>query len=323
MKAYKYGRFGSPDELKCVEVANPVPKPAEILVRIKAVSINDWDLGFLQGEPFVNRLLNGVTKPKIQILGCDIAGRVEAVGAGVTRFRPGDEVYGDLSSCGFGGFAEYVCVPESALAPKPTTMSFEQAAAIPQAGMLAVQGLRDIGKLQPKQRLLINGAGGGVGTMGIQLAKLMGAAEVTGVDSTDKLELLRGLGFDNVIDYKQVDFTAEGKQYDLILDTKTDRPVAHYMRALAPGGVYVTVGGATPRLLATVLLRPWIRLTTPKDMRLVMLQANKDLSYINALFNEGKFKPVIDRPFNFDELPAALHYYASGQQKGKLVISIS
>jgi len=242
MKAIVYTKYGPPDVLELKEVDKPIPKDDEALIKVHAVSINDWDWGLVQGIPFTNRLLFGLLKPKKRILGSDIAGQIEAVGKNVEQFQPGDEVYGDLSG-DWGGFAEYVCARENALAPKPASMTFDEAAAIPQAAMLALQGLRDRGQIQPGQKLLINGAGGGVGTFAVQIAKLYGV-EVTGVDSSGKLDMLRSMGFDHVIDYTQEDFTKRGQCYDLILDVKTNRSVFDYARALSPNGIYVTVGGS-------------------------------------------------------------------------------
>ena len=206
MKAITFSKYGSPDVLQLQEVEKPTPKDDEVLIKVHAASVNDWDWGILHGTSFVDRLLYGLLKPKIQILGCDVAGRIEVVGINIKQFHPGDEVFGDLCACGFGGFAEYVCAHEGALALKPASMTFEQAAAIPQAAMLAVQGLRDVGNIQPGQKLLINGAGGGVGTFALQIAKLYGA-EVTVVDSSGKFDMLRSMGADHVIDYAREDFT--------------------------------------------------------------------------------------------------------------------
>jgi NADPH:quinone reductase-like Zn-dependent oxidoreductase len=269
----------------------------------------------------VNRLLFGLLKPRIKILGVDIAGRVEAVGRNIKRFQPGDEVFGDISGCGWGGFAEYVCAPENALALKPASMTFEEAAAIPQAAMLAIQGLRDKGQIQPGQKLLINGAGGGVGTFAVQIAKVDGV-EVTGVDSSGKLEMLRSLGCDHVIDYTQDDFTKNGQCYDLILDVKTNRSIFDYTRALSPGGVYVTVGGSMTRLFQTLLLGPWISMINKKKMRIVGLKQNRDLAYMIELFEAGKVKPVIDGPYKLSEVPEAIRYFGEGNHKGKVIITL-
>lgn len=317
MRAIVYHQYGTPDVLKLEEVEKPAPGDDEVLIKVCAVSINDWDLGLLDGD-FINRLLNGLRKPKRKILGSDIAGQVEAVGKNVTLFKPGDEVYGDLSGR-WGGFAEYVCARENALALKPSTMNFAQAAAIPQAAMLAVQGLIDIGKIKEGQKLLINGAGGGVGTFGIQIAKLYGV-EATGVDHTGKLDMLRSMGFDHVIDYTKEDFTTNGKYYDLILDVKTNRSMFSYARALSPNGVYVTVGGSTARLLQALLLAPLIRMIYKKHIRIVALKTNKDLAYMNKLFESGKVKPVIDGPYKLDEVPEAFRLFGKGEHKGKVVI---
>jgi NADPH:quinone reductase-like Zn-dependent oxidoreductase len=319
MKAIVYNKYGTPDVLEFKEIDKPVPGDNEVLIKVHAVSINDWDWGLLQGD-FINRILNGVWKPKRKILGSDIAGRVEAIGKNVNQFKPGDEVYGDLSGQ-WGGFAEYVCTKEKSLALKPASMSFEEAAAIPQAAMLAVQGLIDKGKIKQGQKLLINGAGGGVGTFGIQIAKLYGV-EVTGVDSTAKLEMMRTMGFDNVIDYTKEDFTKNGKCYDLILDVKTNRSMFAYARSLCRNGVYVTVGGSLSRLLQALLLMPWIRMTRKKHIRIVALKPNKDLSYINELFETGKLKVVIDGPYQLDQLPEAFRLFGNAAHKGKIVISI-
>ncbi|HKC34995.1 MAG TPA: NAD(P)-dependent alcohol dehydrogenase [Chitinophagaceae bacterium] len=319
MKAIVYHKYGIPDVLELSEIDKPVPKEDEVLIKVHAVSINDWDLGLLEGD-FINRLLNGLRKPKKKILGSDIAGRIEAVGKNVKQFKTGDEVYGDLSGQ-WGGFAEYVCAPEKALALKPATMSFEEAAAIPQAAMLAVQGLIDKGKIKQGQKLLINGAGGGVGTFGIQIAKLYGV-EVTAVDSTGKLDMLRSIGFDHVIDYTKEDFTKNGKCYDLILDVKTNRSMFDYARALCRNGTYVTVGGSIARLFQVLLLAPWIRMMHKKHLRLVALKSNKDLVYMNELFEAGKIKPVIDGPYKLEELPEAFRLFGKAEHKGKIVITM-
>ena len=301
------------------EIEKPIPKDDEVLVKVYAASLNDWDLGLLHGD-FINRLMFGLLKPKKKILGSDIAGRIEEVGKNVTRFKIGDEVYGDLSG-DWGGFAEYVCANEKALTPKHPGMSFEDAAAIPQAAMLAVQGLIDKGKIRSGQKILINGAGGGVGTFAVQIAKLYGV-EVTGVDSAGKLDMLRSVGFDHVIDYTKDDFTKNGSCYDLILDVKTNRSVFNYTRALCANGVYVTVGGNITRLLQGVFLSRWIRMFLKKHIRLVVLKPNKDLLYINELFESGKVKPVIDGPYKLSEVPEAFRFFGKAEHKGKIVITI-
>jgi NADPH:quinone reductase-like Zn-dependent oxidoreductase len=319
MKAIVYTHYGGPEVLQMQEVDKPDPGDDEVLIEIRAVSLNDWDLGLLTGD-LVNRLLNGITRPKRQILGSDVAGRIEAVGKNVTLFKTGDEVYGDLSGQ-WGGFAEFVCAPEKSLALKPESMSFAEAAAIPQAGMLAVQGLIDIGKIRRGQNILINGAGGGVGTFAVQIAKLYGV-ETTGVDSGSKLEMLRSLGFDHVIDYQKEDFTKSGKRYDLILDVKTNRSLFDYVRVLSPKGVYVTVGGSLFRLFLTFVFGPLISLITGKSLRIVALKPNKDLKYMNELFNSGKIKPVMEEPFTLHEVPEAFRLFGKGEHKGKVIITV-
>jgi NADPH:quinone reductase-like Zn-dependent oxidoreductase len=298
----------------------PSPKEGEVLVKVHATSVNDWDWGMMDGRSLFNRLFSGLRKPKYPILGSDIAGTVEAVGKNVHRFQPGDCVFGDLSGR-WGGFAQYVCAEEKALAIIPSGMSFEQAAAIPQAGMLAVQGLLDKGQLQAGQRLLINGAGGGVGTFGVQIAKLHGV-ETTGVDRTDKLSLLQSIGFDHVIDYTKEDFTQNTQRYDLILDVKTNRPILRYLHSLNPNGIYVTVGGSMSRLLQLFLLKPFVSLFTRKRVELVMLKPNKDLPYMKELFVTGKIQPVIDGYYRLEDVANAFRLFGKGGHKGKLVISI-
>jgi NADPH:quinone reductase-like Zn-dependent oxidoreductase len=320
MKAVVYQRYGSPDELELTEVAKPVPGDKEVLLRVHAASINDWDWGLLRGKPFMNRMQFGLLRPKKRILGSDVAGRIEAVGKSVGRFQPGDEVFGDLSGQ-WGGFAEYVCAHENALALKPAGITFDEAAAIPQAAMLAVQGLRDKGQIRSGQKILINGAGGGVGTFAVQIAKLYGA-EVTGVDSSEKLEMLRSMGFDRVIDYTREDFTKTGQCYDLILDVKTNRSIFDYARALSARGTYVTVGGSTTRLFQALLLSPLFSMISKKNIRIVLLEPNRDLAYISDLFEAGKIKPVIDGPYMLSEVPEAFRYFGEGSHKGKVVITL-
>lgn len=320
MKAIVYTEYGSPDVLQLKDIEIPVPNDNEILVKVFAASLNDWDHGLLLGDSLVIRLMNGFGKPKKTILGSDIAGRVEAIGSNVTRFKIGDEVYGDLSG-NWGGFAEYVCARENFLEKKPRGMSFEQAAAIPQAAMLAVQGLIDVGEINNGQKILINGAGGGVGTFGVQIAKLYGA-EVTGVDNTGKLDMMRSVGFDHVIDYTKEDFTRSGKQYDLILDTKTNRSVFAYPRALTPGGTYATVGGSMPRLFQAFIFGWLVSLIHKKKIRIVALKQNKDLLHMNELFEKGKLKFVIDGPFTLEEVPNAFRLFGEGKHKGKVVIKV-
>jgi NADPH:quinone reductase-like Zn-dependent oxidoreductase len=321
MKAVVYENYGDASQLSLRELPTPLPADGEVLVKVHAVSLNDWDWQLLQGIPFANRIINGMFRPKQQILGSDVAGTVKAVGRGVTRFEPGDAVHGDLSER-WGGFAEYVCAQEKSLVAKPEGMDFLTAAAIPQAGVLAVQALVDTGRLETAKRILINGAGGGVGTIGIQIAKQYDV-EVTGVDSGAKLEMLRAQGFDHVIDYQKEDFTQCPDRYDLIVDTKTNRPSSHYTRALSPGGLYATVGGDTARLLQIVVAAPLVRAATGKQLKVVLLKQNKGLSYLNDMFTARKLTAVVDGPFRLEELPEAMRYYGDGKQKGKVVIAVA
>jgi len=321
VKAIVYAKYGTPDQLELKEVDKPVPREDEVLVKVHAAAINDWDLALLTGKPLVYRLLTGLLKPKIRILGCDVAGRVEAVGGRVKQFHPGDEVFGDICEYGFGAFAEYVCVPENALALKPGDMTFEEAAAIPQAGMLAVQGLLDKGQIKPRQKLLINGAGGGVGTFAVQIAKLYGI-EVTGVDHSGKLDMMRSMGFDHVMDYTKEDFSKNGQCYNLILDNKTNRSPFAYVRALCPNGIYVTTGGSPVRLLQALFLGPFISLITKKRIRMVALKPNKDLAYVKELYESGKIKPMIEGPFALAEIAEAFRLFAAGAHRGKVVITM-
>lgn len=320
MKAIVLTNYGGPDQLQLKEVEKPSPGDDEVLVKVYAVSINDWDWGLMQGD-FVNRMFNGFSKPKRQILGSDIAGRIEAIGKNVTRFQPGDEVFGDLSGL-WGGFAEYVCARENALGRKPPGMTFEQAASIPQAAMLAVQGLIDKGRVQPGQRILINGAGGGVGTFALQILKPLGV-EVTVVDTSAKLEMLRSLGAAHGVDYNHQDFTKTGKRYDLILDTKTNRSTFSYLRALNPGGRYITVGGSMARVLQAFLCSPLISLCTNKKVSIVALKPNKDLDYMSKLFESGQVKPIIDGPYKLEEVAEAFRIFGRGEHRGKMVISVA
>src|SRR5688572_27468363 len=320
MKALVRDAYGPPDVLEVRDVKTPVPKEQEVLVRVYAASINDWDWGLLQSPTLP---IPGI--PPKPILGSDISGRVAAVGSAAGRFKPGDEVYGDLSwfgSGGWGGFAEYVCAPERALIAKPAGMTFEQAAALPQAGQLAVQGLFAGGPLKAGQNILINGAGGGVGTIAVQLAKPHGV-EVTGVDSAMKHEMMRAIGFDHVIDYRTEDFTRNGERYDLIIDTRTTRTPAEYARSLNRGGTYATVGGSEMKALLRILFAGWRRkFVGDKRLRLIALKPNRDLPYLSEQFEAGHLVPVIDGPYTLNQGRDAFRHYGSGNHKGKVVITM-
>ncbi len=320
MKAVVYTAYGSPDVLHFTEVATPAPTDDEVLIKVQAVSVNRSDWEGLIGKPLYARI-GGLLKPRRQILGSDIAGRVEMAGSNSRRFQPGDEVFGDILGHN-GGFAEYVCAPENALALKPARMTFEEAAAIPQAAVIALQGIRDKGQVQPGQRVLINGAGGGAGSFAVQLAKFYGA-EVTGVDNTGKLDFMRSLGADQVIDYTREDFTKTGKQYDLILDLAAHRSVFAYARALRPNGRYFMVGGSVATIFQMLLLGPWMRRITGKHIRLLAVHPNpKDLVFITELCEAGKVVPVIERQYPLREVPEALRYLGEGHAKGKVVITV-
>lgn len=320
MKAILYTEYGSPDVLQLKEIEKPIPADDEILVKIHAVSVNRSDWEALIGKPLYARL-DGLRKPRHPILGSDVAGRVEAVGKNHVQFKPGDEVFGEMENY-HGGFAEYVCTNANAWALKPATLTFEQAAAIPQAGVIALQGLRDKGQLQPGQRVLINGAGGGAGTFALQLAKLYGA-EVTGVDNAGKLDFMRSLGADHVIDYTQEDFTTHGKQHDLILDLIAHRSAFAYARALRPNGRYFAVGGPVGTLLQILFLGPVIRRIIGRNIHVLAVQRNRnDLERITELCASGKIVPAIDRRYTLREVPEALRYLGEGRAKGKLVISL-
>lgn len=319
MKAIVYERYGTPEVLHLAEVPRPAPTDEELLIRIHAVSINGSDREKLRGRPLYARL-GGLFRPGHPILGSDIAGRVEAVGRDHRDFQPGDEVFGELPDYR-GGFAEYACTHGRTLIRKPATLTFEQAAAIPQAGVLALRGIRDQGQVQPGQRVLINGAGGSAGSFAIQLARLQGA-HVTGVDHAAKLDFMRSLGADEVIDYQRRDFTRSGA-YDLILDLMAHRTVLAIPRALHPGGTYFFVGGSVAVLLQILLLGSLIRRATGKQVRLLAVpQSRRDLSEITALCESGDIVPVIDRRYPLDEVPEALRYVAEGSARGKVVVTI-
>lgn len=319
MKAAVISAYGQPDVLYMKEMVEPEPKDDEVLVKVKASSVNNWDYGMLRGEPFINRVLFGLTKPKVRILGCDIVGTVEAVGKNVKQFELGDEVFGDLCESGFGAFSEYVCAPASALALKPINMSFEEAAATPQAGALGLRGVCDYVQLQKGQKVLVNGAGGGAGSFTVQIAKTFGV-EVTGVDNSEKLDIMSSIGADHVIDYTKDDFTKNGKQYDLIIDHAAYHSFLDYKRSLKPGGTYIIVGGSMALVFKILVLGPLVKMTGSKNMRVQGHLANKGFHEIEKLYNEGKVRPAIDRSFPLHELGDAMRYFGEGHAKGKIVI---
>ncbi|MBD3180833.1 zinc-binding dehydrogenase [Candidatus Poribacteria bacterium] len=321
MKAIIYTEYGSPDVLQLKEVEKPTPKNNEVLVKVHAASVNSWDKDLIRGEPFANRVMFGLLKPK-KILGCDIAGKVEEIGKNVTKFQPGDEVFGDISGGNWGGFAEYARAGEEVLTLKPANMTFEQAAATPQTAGLALQGLRK-GKIQEGRRVLINGAGGGSGTFAIQIAKSFGA-EVTGVDSTEKLDMMRSIGADHVIDYTKEIFFEKKEIYDLILDVVTYRSILDYRSVLSPNGSYVMLGGGSwSRVYQTFLLGPLVSIIGSKKMGILIHKPNaNDLDYIKELFEAGKIKPIIDKIYPLCDTAEALRYFEGGHAKGKVVITM-
>ncbi|HEX6849465.1 MAG TPA: NAD(P)-dependent alcohol dehydrogenase, partial [Chitinophagaceae bacterium] len=323
MKAVVYNRYGSPDELTFTEVETPTPKDDELLIKVYAASVNSWDWDLLKGDSFLVRLLGGLFKPKNKILGADVAGVVEKVGKNVKDFQPGDEVFGDIAGAGFGGFAEYVAVPEKFLVKKSPKMSFEQAAALPQAGLLALQGLRFRKPVRAGQQLLINGAGGGVGTIALQYAKSIGA-EVTCVDKEEKFESLRSLGADHFIDYRKTDYTRTDDRYDYILDVTAHRSVSDYQRALKPGGVFAMIGGSMGSLLLRfMVVQPLISKFQTKQLGIMGYRVNKnDLDELNHLFEDGKVIPVIDKCFPLQETADAFHYFGQANFRGKIIIKV-
>jgi NADPH:quinone reductase-like Zn-dependent oxidoreductase len=323
MKAIVYTKYGSPDVLEFKEVAKPTPKDAEVLIQVHAASVNSGDLHLLKADPFLTRLYSGLLSPKFNVLGADIAGQVEAVGKAVRQLKPGDEVFGDISASSWGGFAEYACCRENALVMKPANISFEQAAAVPMAAVTALQGLRDKGKIQPGQKVLINGASGGVGTFAVQIARYFGA-EVTAVCSTRNLDTARSLGADHVIDYTQQDFTRNGQTYDLIFAANGNRSISDYRRALGPNGIYVMSGGSSAQLSEAMLQGPWISMTGNQKMGNSLAKPNQaDLDFVRELLQSGKLIPVIDRSYPLSDVPDALRYLEEGHARGKVVISVN
>ncbi len=323
MKAIVHTKYGPPDVLELKEVEKPIPNDNEVLVKIHAASVNAADWHIVRGKPFLMRLMGfGLIKPKNKIPGADMAGRVEAVGRNVKQFQPSDEVFGDLAKFGLGAFAEYVCAHENALALKPANISFEEAAAVPLAAVTALQGLRDKGQIQPGQKVLINGASGGVGTFAVQIAKSFGA-EVTGVCSTRNLDMVRSIGADQVIDYTREDFTQNGQRYDLILAANGYHSISDYKRALSPEGTYVVTGGSMAQLFQAMLLGPWISMTGSKKMGSLSMRINQeDLVFMKELLEAGKVKPVIDRRYKLSEVAEALRYLEEGHARGKVVITV-
>ncbi|MEV0378427.1 NAD(P)-dependent alcohol dehydrogenase [Nonomuraea sp. NPDC050643] len=328
MKAFVLRSFGSPDALELTELDKPRPGPGEVLVRVRATSVQPWDWHLMRGEPYVARFMGGgpgLRKPKITVLGADLAGEVEAIGAGVTEFAPGDEVYAMPKG---GGFAEYACVPESELVLKPANLTFEEAASVPLAANTALIGLRDQARVGPGHDVLVNGASGGVGTFAVQLAKAYGA-HVTGVCSTRNLDLVRSLGADEVIDYTKEDFTRDGHRYDVLLYVAGDRPFSDCRRALKRKGAHVMVGGSAGRwfqpagrVFSTFAKAPFVSQRVLLADVIHCRQNKRNLTALTELIEAGKVTPVIDRVFSFDQIPAAVRYQEEGHAPGKVVVTI-
>ena len=316
MKAFVYERYGPPETLRMAEVDRPAPDVEAVLVKVLAASVNAADWHVVRGKPLFSRATLGLLRPKHKILGVDVAGRVEAVGSGVARFQPGDEVYANLLDHGYGGFAEYVSVPVDAVSPKPASLSFEEAAAVPMAAVTALQGLRRHGELRPAQTVLVNGASGGVGTFAVQIAKAYGA-EVTGVTSTRNLDLVRSLGADHVVDYTTTEDVGDGRRYDLILDTVGNKSVPDLRGALAQGGKAVVTGFTSVARLLAVSLRGG------KDIAQVQAHVTtKDLELLSELVEAGRVRPLIDRRYRFADIPAAIAYLEQGRARAKVVVAV-
>ena len=322
MKAIVCNKYGSPDVLELKDVKKPYPTENQVLVKIHSASLNFSNLVLLKGKPYLARFAFGLTKPKYLIPGGDIAGTVEAVGDNIKQFKVGDEVFGDLSGCGWGGFAEYVSVPEYALAFKPSNISFEEAAATPMAGVTALQGLRDKGKIKSGHKVLIYGASGGVGTFAVQIAKAFGA-EVTGICSTRNSEILRSIGSDHIIDYTKEDFAQHKERYDLVLGVNGSNYISAYKRVLKSNGKFVHIGGSESQLYQTLFLGTFISLTGSKKISSLLQRANQnDLNDIKELLEIGKVKPIIDKRFKLSEITEAFKYFQEGHAQGKVVINL-
>jgi NADPH:quinone reductase-like Zn-dependent oxidoreductase len=324
MKAIVRYQYGSPTVLELREIDKPVVKDQDVLVRVHAACLNSGDLDYLYGRPLIARIGTGLRRPRNHRLGLDAAGQVEAVGKDVTQFRPGDEVFGDLTQHGFGAFAEYVCAPARAFALKPARLTLEEAATVPQSAVLALQGLRGKRQIQPGQKVLINGAGGNVGPFAVQIAKHFGA-EVTAVDSAGKLDMLRSIGADHAIDYTRKDFTRTGQRFDLILDATARRSIFDCRRALRPEGVYVLLGGSTGPVLQAAFLAPLISMFGSKKMGVMWWWRafkQEDVAFLKELIEAGRVAPVIDRRYPLSEVPEALRYLEEGHFRGKVVIAV-
>ncbi|MGB3800674.1 MAG: NAD(P)-dependent alcohol dehydrogenase [Lewinella sp.] len=318
MKAIICNSYGPPERLRIADLPIPAPGPGEVLVRVHHATLNDYDWSLVRGRPYPYRLLFGLRRPKFPIPGIELSGTVVGVGPNVGRFGVGAPVFGDISGSGWGSLAEYVVVKAKDIVARPPDIPSEVAVTLPHAGMLAWQALFDAGRLMEGEQVLINGGGGGVGTLALQLAKTKGA-RVTGVDTGPKLERMTEMGFDDVIDYRRQDFTRPGGKYDLIVDTKTTRPATAYARVLRPGGRYVTVGGTLSRLIGLLLHKPFLS----QPMKIVSLKPNRDMDALIPLVREKKVVPLIDGPHPLTEVPHLLRYFGEGKHQGKIVIQIS
>ena len=324
MKAFVRDRYGSPDVLELRDVDLPVVGDGDVLVRVRAASLNQADVDYLYGRPLLTKMGTGFRRPKNRGLGLDVAGQVEAVGPGVTAFRPGDDVFGDLTEFGYGAFAEFACAPEGAWASMPVGMTYELAATVPQSGILALQGLRGGERIRPGSRVLVNGASGNVGPFAVQLARAFGA-HVTGVCSTAKMDMVRGLGADQVIDYTREDYTRSGQRWDWIVDVKGNHSLLENRRALTPGGEYVMVGGSTGGIFAALLLGPLLSLVARRKLGLMMWWKpfkRDDVARLSRLIAAGSITPVIDRRYSLAEVPEALRHLEAGHARGKIVITV-
>ncbi|WP_431123446.1 NAD(P)-dependent alcohol dehydrogenase [Flagellimonas flava] len=321
MKAIVQTSYGHPERvLQLQEVQTPLPKANEVQINIKATTINDYDWAVATGKPYLYRLMFGLFKPKKSIPGMELAGVVSKVGEQVKDLKIGDRVFGDISEHNFGSFAEYICLSPDAIRKMPINMDFGQASALPHASLLALQAFDKV-NLKERQKVLINGGGGGVGTLGLQLAKLKNC-EVTGVDSSDKLEAMLQLGFDHVLDYQKENFTKTGSRYDVILDCKTHQSAFAYRRALNPNGKYISIGGKLGRLVHLLILGGVLSKLGPKKYQILALKANLGLERIAELYVQNKLKPTIDGPYSLVDIPRLVQYFGEGKHKGKIVIDL-
>lgn len=321
MKSILFAKYGTSKNLRLEDIVKPECRNNEIRIKIHAASVNDWDWGLLRGKPFINRIIFGLFRPKVKTLGLDISGTVDSIGKDVSRFKIGDEVFGDISNYKWGGFAEYVCVKEDILKHKPNNITFEEAAAMPQAGVLAIQGLMDKIKLNQNHHILINGAGGGCGSFAIQIAKNLGA-KITAVDKSSKFDTMISLGANQVIDYTKTDFTENTGAYDFILDFAGYHNLKDYKRSLRKNGTYLLVGGSSKLIMECLFLGSILSLFSSKKFKILPHTPNKYLNELIKLKGEGKLTILIDRSFPLEKVPQALEYFGSGEARGKIIISV-